>query len=72
VFDLELQTGKWRIEADSGEELWELASTSMPPLRVWLAEQTDEVRARAEQVYLDYFASGVFERDYVLVLGIRC
>jgi ubiquinone/menaquinone biosynthesis C-methylase UbiE len=71
VFDLELQTGKWRIEAESGEELWELASTSMPPLRSWLQEQSDEVRARAEPVYLDYFASGVFEREYVLVLGIR-
>ena len=26
-------SGEWRIEAESGEELWELASTSMPPLR---------------------------------------
>jgi SAM-dependent methyltransferase len=71
AFDLELQTGTWRIEAGSAEELWELASTSMPPLRAWLAEQSDEVRARAEPVYLDYFASGVFEREYVLVLGTR-
>jgi SAM-dependent methyltransferase len=70
-FDLELQTGEWRVEADSAEELWELASTSMPPLRAWLAEQSDEARARAEQVYLDYFASGVFTREYVLVLGTR-
>ena len=58
AFDLELQTGEWRIEADSGEQLWELASTSMPPLQAWLAEQSDEARARAEQVYLDYLASG--------------
>jgi ubiquinone/menaquinone biosynthesis C-methylase UbiE len=71
AFDLELQTGEWRIEADSGEELWELVSTSMPPLRTWLAEQSPEVRARAEQVYLDYLTSGVLERDYVLVLGTR-
>lgn len=71
AFDLELQTGVWRIEADSGEELWELASTSMPPLRAWLAEQTEEARARAEQVYLDYLASGVLARNYVLVLGTR-
>jgi SAM-dependent methyltransferase len=70
-FDLQLETGRWRIEANSGEELWELASTSMPPLRAWLAEQSDEVRARAEQVYLDYLASGVLERPYVLVLGTR-
>jgi len=71
AFDLELQTGTWRIEADSGAALWELVSTSMPPLRAWLAEQTEEVRARAEEVYLDYLASGVLARDYVLVLGTR-
>jgi SAM-dependent methyltransferase len=70
-FDLELQTGEWRIEADSAEELWEFASSSMPPLRSWLLEQSVEVRAQAERVYLDYFASGVFVRDYVLVLGTR-
>jgi hypothetical protein len=71
AFELELQTGEWRIEADSGEELWELASTSMPPLRAWLAEQSDEVRAHAEQVYLEYLASGVLARNYVIVLGTR-
>jgi len=71
TFDLELQRGEWRIEAESGEELWELASTSMPPLRAWLEEQSDEVRACAEQVYLDYLARGVLEREYVLVVGKR-
>jgi ubiquinone/menaquinone biosynthesis C-methylase UbiE len=71
AFDLELQAGEWRIEAGSGEELWELASTSMPPLRAWLAEQDEEARARAEQVYLDYLAPGVLARNYVLVLGTR-
>jgi SAM-dependent methyltransferase len=71
AFDLELQTGEWRIEADSGEELWDLASTSMPPLRAWLLEQSDDVRARAERIYLEYLASGVLARNYVLVLGTR-
>lgn len=71
AFDLELQTGEWRIEADSGEELWELVSTSMPPLRSWLEEQSDEVRARAERVYLEYLTPGVLERKYVLVVGLR-
>jgi SAM-dependent methyltransferase len=71
AFDLELQTGVWRIEAASGEELWELASTSMPPLRAWLAEQSDEARAHAKRVYLEHLASGVLARDYVLVLGTR-
>jgi SAM-dependent methyltransferase len=71
AFDLELQRGEWRIEADSGEELWELTSTSMPPLRSWLAEQSDEVRAHAERIYLEYLAPGVLRREYVLVVGTR-
>jgi SAM-dependent methyltransferase len=71
AFDLELETGDWRIEADSGEELWELASTSMPPLRAWLSEQTAEAREHAEQVYLGYLAPGILERNYLLVLGTR-
>jgi ubiquinone/menaquinone biosynthesis C-methylase UbiE len=71
TFDLEFQTGTWRIEAGSGEELWELASTSMPPLKAWLAEQSAEARERAEQVYLDYLEPGVLERTYLLVLGTR-
>jgi ubiquinone/menaquinone biosynthesis C-methylase UbiE len=71
AFDLELQPGVWRVEAASAEALWELVSSSMPPLRAWLAEQSNEVRARAERVYLDFLASGVLERSYVLVLGTR-
>ena len=70
-FDLAFEAGAWRIEADSGEELWELASTSMPPLRAWLAEQSDRERARAERVYLDHLGPGVLEREYVLVVGVR-
>jgi SAM-dependent methyltransferase len=71
AFELELQTGEWRIEAASGEDLWELVSTSMPPLRAWLAEQSDAARVRAERVYLEFLAPGVLEREYVLVLGTR-
>jgi hypothetical protein len=43
----------------------------MPPLRAWLAEQSDEKRARAEQVYLEFLAPGALEREYVLILGTR-
>jgi SAM-dependent methyltransferase len=71
AFDLRFQTGGWQVRADSGEALWELVSTSMPPLRAWLAEQSDEARERAERVYREFLASGVFEREYVLVLGTR-
>lgn len=71
VFELELERGDWGIEASSGEELWELVSTSMPPLRAWLAGLDDGARAHAERVYLEALASGVYRREYVLVLGIR-
>ena len=71
AFELELESGTWRIEADSAEALWELVSSSMPPLHAWLASVDDEARARAERVYLDFLAPGVFERGYVLVLGKR-
>jgi SAM-dependent methyltransferase len=69
AFELELQTGEWRLEASSGAELWEMVSTSMPPLRTWLASVDDETRTRAEAVYRDFLSSGVMEREYVLVLG---
>jgi SAM-dependent methyltransferase len=71
AFELELQTGEWRVEAESGEALWELASTSMPPLRSWLALVDDETRTRAERVYRDFLAPGVLEREYVFVVGTR-
>ena len=70
-FELELRTGDWRIERDSADELWELVSTAMIPLQVWLAEQSPDVRARAEQVYRDYLAAGVLARTYVFVVGTR-
>lgn len=71
AFELELERGTWRTEAGSGQELWELVSSSMPPLRAWLASVDGEARAHAERVYLDYLADGVFEREYVLVRGER-
>jgi ubiquinone/menaquinone biosynthesis C-methylase UbiE len=71
AYDLEFQTGEWRVAAESGEALWDLVSNSMPPLRAWLAEQDDDAHAHAERVYLDFLASGVLEREYVLVLGLR-
>jgi ubiquinone/menaquinone biosynthesis C-methylase UbiE len=71
AFELELEEGRWRVEADSGAALWELLSNSMPPLRTWLAEQSDEKRAHAERVYLQFLGPGVLEREYVLVMGIR-
>jgi SAM-dependent methyltransferase len=71
AFDLELTSGDWRLEEESGEALWEFVSNSMPPLRAWLASVDEATRAHAERVYLDFLSSGVFERHYVFVLGTR-
>src|SRR5262249_27219642 len=59
AFELEFESGAWRVEADSPEALWELVSTSMPPLRAWLASVDEQAQATAERVYLDFLASGV-------------
>jgi SAM-dependent methyltransferase len=71
TFDLELETGTWRVEAESAEALWELFSTSMPPLRAWLASADGDARGHARRVYVDFLAPGVLEREYVLILGTR-
>jgi SAM-dependent methyltransferase len=71
AFDLEFETGRWRVEERSGPALWEFVSTSMPPLRAWLAAADAAARGHAERVYLEFLASGVLEREYVLVLGTR-
>ena len=71
AFELEFQTGTWRIEADSSDALWEFVSSSMPPLRAWLAAADAAARGHAERVYRQFLAPGYFEREYVLVLGTR-
>ena len=71
AFDLELQPGAWRVEADSAEALWEMLSNSMPPLHAWLASVDDETRSHAERAYLEFLRPGVLGREFVLVLGTR-
>ena len=71
AFDLELSSGEWVVEAESPEALWELLSTSVPPLRAWLADVDDATREHAEAVYLEYLQPGVVRREYVLAVGRR-
>ena len=63
-----MEWGTWRVEAQSTGALWKLISTSMPPLRAWLASVDDAQRAHAERVYRDFLEPGVLEREYVLVV----
>jgi SAM-dependent methyltransferase len=69
AFELEFEIGTWRVEAESGDALWEFVSNSMPPLRSWLAAADAAARGHAERVYRDFLEPGYFEREYVLVLG---
>jgi ubiquinone/menaquinone biosynthesis C-methylase UbiE len=71
AFDLRFEGGEWRVTADSADALWELMSTSAPPLKVFLdgldADRRDEVRRR----YVEFFGPGELRRVYVLILGKR-
>jgi SAM-dependent methyltransferase len=71
AFELERATGEWVVEAESGEKLWKLVSTSSPPLRAWLTRLDEDTHARAEAVYRAYLASGSLRRPFVLWLGRR-
>lgn len=70
-FDLSLDRGEWIVRAGSGDALWELLSTSAPPLRAWLSGLGVAERERAERVYLEFLAPGELRREYVLILGRR-
>jgi SAM-dependent methyltransferase len=71
AFELRFERGTWVVEAESPALLWELLSTSVPPLRLWLAELGPARRAEVDAAYLEFLGSGTLHRDYVLTLGVR-
>jgi ubiquinone/menaquinone biosynthesis C-methylase UbiE len=70
AFELRFETGEWLVE-DTPAALWELVSSSAPPLRSWLESLVPARRDEVEQAYLQLFAAGELRRPYVLVLGSR-
>jgi ubiquinone/menaquinone biosynthesis C-methylase UbiE len=76
-FELAIETGTWRFEAGSAEELWHLAETATPPTKAFLATLDDARRAEYRAAMLEHWNryrtdEGVSEpRDYLLVLGTR-
>jgi SAM-dependent methyltransferase len=70
AFELRFEGGEWLV-VDSPEALWELISTSAPPLRAWLQTLGPGKRDEVEQAYLRLFAGGELRRPFVLVLGTR-
>jgi SAM-dependent methyltransferase len=69
-FDLRFGAGEWLVEGEP-EALWDLVSTSMPPVRAWLGTLEPARRDEVEQAYLRFFANGELRRPYLLVLGRR-
>ena len=75
--ELAIETGTWRYEAGSAEELWQLAETATPPTKAFLATLDDARRADYRAAMLEHWnryrtEEGVSEpRDYLLVLGTR-
>jgi len=77
-FELEFEDGTLWLEAESGEEIWELFSTSAPPVQA-LLRQLDEARAEEfHRAFVELYEGyrtpndGVrAPRRYLLVLGTR-
>jgi SAM-dependent methyltransferase len=70
AFELGFETGEWLV-VDTPAALWELVSSSAPPIRRWLETLEQTRRDEVEQAYLRFFAAGELRRPYVLVLGRR-
>jgi hypothetical protein len=51
AFDLRFETGTWRVQEASAGAVWELLATSVPPIKLWLAEQDEATREAAKHAY---------------------
>jgi SAM-dependent methyltransferase len=77
AFELEISIETWRLEGSSPEELWELMSSSAPPMKAFLGTLDEQRREEYRQAMLEYWESFRTERgvsepaDYLLVLGTR-
>jgi ubiquinone/menaquinone biosynthesis C-methylase UbiE len=77
-FELEFEDGTLWIEADSGEEIWQLFSESAPPVVTLLARLDDEQKEAFHRAFVDLQETYRTEeggvrvpRRYLLVLGRR-
>jgi SAM-dependent methyltransferase len=71
AFELRFEQGEWVATADSAEQLWDLVSSSAPPLKAFLDELDDDRREDVRRRYVEFFGPGELRRTYVLVLGTR-
>jgi ubiquinone/menaquinone biosynthesis C-methylase UbiE len=77
AFELELETHVSTLRVSSGQEYWDLFSSSYGPTKT-LAESLGDRREELERSWVDFFEQNnrqnghvVHEREYLLVLGKR-
>jgi ubiquinone/menaquinone biosynthesis C-methylase UbiE len=77
-FELEFEDGTLWLEAESGEEIWQLFSESAPPVIALLRQLDDDGRKEFHRAFVELYESyrtkegGVrAPRRYLLVLGRR-
>jgi ubiquinone/menaquinone biosynthesis C-methylase UbiE len=77
-FELEFEDGTLWLEAESGEEIWELFSTSAPPVVALIRQLDDAKTEEFHQAFVELYEGyrtpqdGVrAPRRYLLVLGVR-
>ena len=69
--DLSFERGEWVLEAGSAEELWEMLSASVPPLKAWLDTLDPHSRRHIGDEYVQFLGEGRLHREYVRILGTR-
>jgi ubiquinone/menaquinone biosynthesis C-methylase UbiE len=77
-FELEFEDGTMWLEADSGEEIWQLFSESAPPVMALVKRLDDQGAEQFHQAFVDLYEryrtseGGIrAPRRYLLVLGTR-
>jgi SAM-dependent methyltransferase len=71
AFELRFEEGEWHVSLDSPEAVWELMSTSAPPLKAFLDGLDEAEHEHVRQRYLEFFAAGAIRRVYILITGTR-
>jgi ubiquinone/menaquinone biosynthesis C-methylase UbiE len=69
-FELRFEHGEYVVPG-TPKELWELLSTSAPPLKAWLDTLDSDRYEVAMEAHLEFLVTGEFRRDFLLVLGER-
>lgn len=77
AFELEFHEGDAVLEADSGEEVWQLFSTAFGPVKTMAESFDDERREELHRTFVDFYESsrtngGIrMERRYLVTTGTR-